>query len=72
MRFLGQQPCTGLPGLGFTLRPLTCIPQAPCPLFLPGPLIQGSSLVQPRLHSANPINKELRKFIRKPAVYRFR
>lgn len=75
MSFLGQndqpRPSSGIQTQALLVCSLAGI-QAPCPPFCPVPVSWSSSPRTPRLHSANPINKELRKFIRKWAFYRFR
>lgn len=75
MSFLGQclyhrsTLTDGLPGPGFSLGALLCAldpARAPCPFSLSIPaLSNGAAHHGPRLHTASPMNKELRKFIRK-------
>lgn len=71
MSFLGQNVFVTHAGSLRVFMPGTRNQTWP-PTSAPSPLSSGPVVRGPQLHSANPINKGLRKFIRKWAFYRFR
>lgn len=83
MSFLRQNASIMRPGSGMIFQAWNSNPdpsgafsvqhQAPWPLpiLLCPPCLVVQQPKDPQPHSANPINKELRKFIRKWAFYRF-